>query len=124
MESDLSLYPCWTFRQRLLGVYGVGALAEHQGLWIFPCRAVHTLGLAQALDVVFLDGDDRPLRVCARLRPNRSAWCWRAASVVELPAGFCQRHADYAAQITYACCALRQVLQTGSSGCLPARRKR
>jgi len=121
---ELTLYPCWTFRQRLFGVHGFGTLAENQGLWIFPCRAVHTLGLAQVLDVVFLDAGDRPLRVCAGLAPNRSAWCWRAISVVELPAGFCQCHADYVAQIVHACRTLRQLLQTGSGGCLPARRKR
>jgi len=118
----LILFPCLTFRQRLLGVYGFPLLGADEGVWIRPCRAVHTLGLTQALDVVFLDAHDQILRVCAPLRPNRSAWCWRAQSVVELAAGFCQRHQDYAWQIAQRCSAIRQCLDSGN--CPPARQTR
>jgi len=104
----LILYPCATFGQRLLGLHGVKPLGADEGLWIVPCAAVHTLGLAQALDVVFLDALDRPVRVCTQLRPNRAAWCWRAHSAVELSAGFCVRHPDVAVQIARQCRAIRQ----------------
>jgi len=108
MLPSLTLYPCLSFRQRLMGLHGFRPLSAREGLWIRPCCAVHTLGLSQWLDVVFLDAGDNVIHVCPSLRPNRSAWCWRARSVVELPAGFCQRHADYAVQITAQCHAIRR----------------
>jgi len=104
----LTLHPCRTFRQRLLGLHGFRSLDADEGLWIVPCAAVHTLGLTQPLDVVFLDVQDQPVRICAPLRPNRAAWCWRAHSVVELSAGCCQRNPDYAAQIAQQCRVIRQ----------------
>jgi len=104
----LILHPCLSFRQRLLGLYRRQPLGADEGLWIVPCTAVHTLCLAYPLDVVFLDDHDVPICVCAGLRPNRAAWCWRAASVVELSAGFCQHHADYAWQIRQQCRAIRR----------------
>jgi len=104
----LTLYPCTTFRQRFLGLHGFKPLGADEGLWIVPCAAVHTLGLTQALDVVFLDAHDAPMRICANLRPNRAAWCWRAHSVVELSAGFCAHHPDVAVQIARQCRVIRQ----------------
>jgi len=104
----LTLHLCGTFRQRLLGLHGFKPLGADEGLWIVPCAAVHTLGLAQPLDVVFLDARDQPARVCEQLRPNRAVWCRQAHSVVELSAGFCQRNADYAAHIAQQCRAIRQ----------------
>jgi len=106
----LTLIPCMSFRQRLLGLHGVRPLAANEGLWIRPCRAVHTLALAQSLDVVFLDAHDAVIRICANVRPNCGAWCWRASSVVELSAGFCQRHPDYAQHIAQQCRAIRRRL--------------
>jgi len=120
----LTLYPCLKFRQRLLGLHGFAPLGENEGLWILPCHGVHTLGLKNALDVVFLDAHDQPLRVYMRLPPNRSAWCWRASSVVELAAGFCQNHADYARQIVQQCAAIRQRSGAGSGHRLPECQKR
>jgi len=104
----LILYPCTTFRQRLLGLHGVKPLGADEGLWIVPCAAVHTLGLTRVLDVVFLDARAHIIHVCAHLRPNRVAWCWRAHSVVELSAGFCARQPDFAVHIARQCCLIRQ----------------
>jgi uncharacterized protein len=44
-----------------------------------------------AIDAVFLDADDRVLRVAADLRPWRVAGCRGARAVVELAAGECAR---------------------------------
>jgi len=97
---SLTLHACVTWRERLLGVYRIGTLGTQEGVWLWPCRAVHTLGVRQMLDVVFLDSADHIVRVQPQLPPNRCAWHGRARSVVELAAGFCQRHSDYADQIT------------------------
>lgn len=110
----LTLHPLLSFRQRLLGVHGIGPLGADQGVWIHPCAAIHTLCMPCPLDVMFLDTRDQPLRVCHALPPNRWAWCWQAQSVVELPAGYCRRHPDAMDQITAQIAGIRQA--TGLAG--------
>ena len=44
-----------TFLSRLVGLLGTAAIAEGEGLWIVPCRSVHTLGMRYPIDVAFLD---------------------------------------------------------------------
>jgi len=122
MAEPFTIARADTFWARAKGLLGVRHLDAGQALWLAPCRAVHTCGMRMAIDVVFLDAHDQILRVCAPLRPNRSAWCWRAHSVVELAAGFCQRHADYAEQIVRQCGVIRQ--SAGLEPCPSARQTR
>jgi hypothetical protein len=54
----------------------------------FPrCNAVHTFGMLEPIDVVFVDGAGRVLRVISRLRPWRIAREPAARSVFEFRAG-------------------------------------
>ena len=62
------------------------APGPRSGIWLRPCRAVHTLGMAYAIDVAFIGRDGRVLRV-ATLAPWRAALCVRAVSVVETRGG-------------------------------------
>ncbi len=61
------------FDQRLIGLLGREGLSGDEALWIEPCGSVHTFGMRFAIDVVFLDRDDRIVRVVACLPPQR--WC-------------------------------------------------
>lgn len=74
------------FRSRLLGLAGLGPAEAGPGLLIPHCASVHTFGMRFALDLVFLDGDDRPIRVHTQVPPRRLAWQRGAVSVLELPA--------------------------------------
>ncbi|MBD5655770.1 MAG: DUF192 domain-containing protein [Candidatus Eremiobacteraeota bacterium] len=71
---------------------GVGLLrrkrvAADEGLWIGGCGAVHTLGMRATIDLFFLDGDDRVLKIACHVPPNRLAVsCRHAVTVVELGA--------------------------------------
>lgn len=91
----LVLHRAEGFFSRLAGVWE-RKLGPHEGLWLVPCRAVHTLGLRQPLDVVFLDRQGRILRYVLQLPPNRWAWHVAAHSVVELPGGYCAHRLDFA----------------------------
>src|SRR5690606_831737 len=73
--------------QRLRGLLGGPRLAPGQALWLDPCRAIHTAGMRYAIDVAFVDGRGRVVRIIHGLRPWRWACCWRARSVVEMAAG-------------------------------------
>jgi hypothetical protein len=58
------------------------------GLWIVPCPTIHTFFMKFAIDVVFLDGSNKVVKVIENMKPWRlSAWVPSAASVLELSAG-------------------------------------
>ncbi|MFH1057837.1 MAG: DUF192 domain-containing protein [Pseudomonadota bacterium] len=80
--------PAHDLLPRIKGLLGRSGLDPDQGLWLAPCRQVHTLFMRFAIDVVFLDRRLRVVKVCRRLGPWRlSPLCWRAASALEMPAG-------------------------------------
>ena len=70
---------------RLLGL----ALLPHEragpGLLIPRCRAVHTLGMRFALDLLFLDERRRVIEIRREVPPGRFVRCPGAMAVLELP---------------------------------------
>jgi uncharacterized protein len=77
-----------THWSRLRGLLGLRSrdFRKGYGLWIVPCHGVHTLGMAFAVDVVYLDDAMTVIHVQRDLRPWRfAAVRARAASVLELP---------------------------------------
>lgn len=58
------------------------------GLWLKPCRAIHTMGLNFAIDVVLLDTDLQVVAIRPQLAPWRlGPWHRRTHSILELGAG-------------------------------------
>jgi len=86
-NAPLSIRRAHGFWARARGLLGVRHLAASDALWLIPCRAVHTIGMRIAIDVVFLDARGKVLAVVTNLLPYRLAICWRAASALELAAG-------------------------------------
>lgn len=73
---------------RARGLLGRAGLAPGEGLWLAPCRSIHTVGMQFAIDVVFLDRASRVVRVVADLAPFRLTWGgWRAHGALEFAAG-------------------------------------
>ena len=82
------LRPAHTHWTRLKGLLGTRNLASGEGLWLKPCRQVHMFAMRYAIDVVFLNGEDRVVRIVHELAPwTISPLVSQAASVIELPAG-------------------------------------
>ena len=77
--------------QRRRGLAGLDGLPANRALHLRPCRAVHTFGMRFALDLVWLDGARRVVRVDRGVPPRRQRACLRARSVVELRAGDADR---------------------------------
>src|SRR6266852_3743118 len=80
----------WT---RLRGLLGTSAaqFVQGQGLWIVPCRGVHTLGMGFPIDVIYLSPDN----TVVHLERNLPAWRfapvrWNAKTVLEIPAATIQ----------------------------------
>jgi len=73
---------------RLVGLLGKTArwAQPGRGLWIVPCRGVHTLGMMFPIDLVFLNREKRVIHIEEYVRPFRISKVFRkAASVLELP---------------------------------------
>lgn len=76
---------------RFWGLMLRGSLPEGEGLIIDPCYSVHTLFMRFPIDVVFLDRENRVLKVAENLRPFRASIGRGARKVLELPAGSARR---------------------------------
>lgn len=75
---------------RLLGLALLDRERAGAGLLIPRCDSVHTFGMRFALDLVFLDGDLRPLAAREGVPPRRLARLAGARAVLELPAEECR----------------------------------
>lgn len=75
----------WSRLRGLIGK-GPGDFGEGSGLWITPCRGVHTLGMRIPIDVVYLTTAGVVVHLEHGLMPWRFAPVrLQAASVLELP---------------------------------------
>jgi uncharacterized protein len=75
----------WTRFRGLLGT-SRSDFRNGYGIWIRPCRGVHTLAMRFPIDVVYLDGEGTVVHIEHDLRPWRfAAIRMQAASVLELP---------------------------------------
>jgi uncharacterized protein len=72
---------------RLLGLALLDREAAGAGMLIPRCRSVHTFGMRFSLDILFLDGEMRPVSVRRQVPSRRIAVERRARAVLELPAG-------------------------------------
>jgi uncharacterized membrane protein (UPF0127 family) len=77
-----------THWSRLRGLLGASDddFRNGYGLWIKPCRGVHTLAMQFPIDVVYLDRAGKVVHLVHSLQPWRfSPVRMQAASVIELP---------------------------------------
>jgi len=76
---------------RMRGLLGKDSLAPGYGLFIVPSQAIHTIGMAFPIDVVFVDKKYNVVGMREAVRPFRMTRVyWKALGVVELPAGTIQ----------------------------------
>ena len=85
---------CGAFLGRLFGWLGKKKLpSPGQGLYLAPCRCVHTLGMRFSIDVVFLNHQGIILRTLTLAPWRLSPFIPAARGVLELPAGTCAQGA-------------------------------
>lgn len=75
------------FFTRLRGLLFRRPLTAGEGLILIPCSSIHTVGMAYAIDVVFLDAECRILRVVRSLPPGKAKAASGAKMVLELADG-------------------------------------
>ncbi len=77
-----------TMWSRFAGLMFRRELPRGHGLLIRPCNSIHMFFMRFALDVVFIDGDGRVVRILDSIRPWRASSLVRGAkAAIELPAG-------------------------------------
>jgi uncharacterized protein len=76
---------------RMKGLLGRAGLEPGEGILLRPASSIHMWFMRFPIDAVFLDAENRVLRVVSNLRPWRLAACRGAKAVVELAAGECER---------------------------------
>ena len=75
-------------RERVRGLMREASMPADTGLWISPCKQVHTFGMKFPIDVAFVGHDGEILHMVHQMPRRRlSRLVWRAAGVLELPAG-------------------------------------
>ena len=80
-----------SFLARFRGLMLTSSLEPGTGLLFPRTSSVHTHFMRYAIDVVFLDTEQRVVRIAASLRPWRFAAVKGAGAVLELAAGECAR---------------------------------
>ncbi len=81
-----------SLRERCIGLIGKGKLQPGEGLFITGCGSIHTFFMRFPIDIIFLDGHNRVVKVAENLRPYRIfLGPLSAKSVLELPLGTIQK---------------------------------
>ena len=76
-----------TFFTRLKGLLGTKKLDKGKGIVIRPCSSIHTVGMKYAIDVIFLDNNDRIVKIIKDMPAGNFSFCSDSSYVFELPAG-------------------------------------
>ena len=87
LPGGVRVHVARTWRERRVGLAGLDGLPPDRGLHILRCPAVHTFGMRFPLDLIWLDGAGRIVRIDRDVPPRRQRACLRARSVLECLAG-------------------------------------
>ncbi len=85
IASSVEVATTRTARRR--GLLGRASLPAGCAFVLAPCRAVHTIGMRFAIDVLFVDGDGRVLKIVEQMSGWRIAIAPAAAVTIELWSG-------------------------------------
>ena len=55
--------------KRMIGMLMTDPSKDPRGLWLAPCRSIHTVGMRRPLDVLFLDRSLRVVKINRLVRP-------------------------------------------------------
>ena|SRR3990167_2627428 len=73
-----------SFMARFVGLIGADPQKTDHGLFLTPCNSIHTLGMAGAIDAIFLSKELKVLRVARGIRPfSIGPVCAKAHCVLE-----------------------------------------
>ena len=78
-----------SFFARAKGLLGRKTIQENQGLWIKPCRDIHTFFMSFSIDCIFLDRKMQIVKIATDVSPFKMVGpYWKSSSVMEFKSGF------------------------------------
>jgi uncharacterized membrane protein (UPF0127 family) len=87
LDAGLRVHEARTTRVRMLGLAFLDSLPYDRALRFERCSSVHTFGMRFPLDLVWLDRDEKVVRVDREVPRRRLKACRGARTVVECGAG-------------------------------------
>jgi uncharacterized membrane protein (UPF0127 family) len=84
------VYGALTFFKRLKGLMGTATLPDGTALLIKPCSSIHTWFMRYPIDVIFINRENRIIKILHSIPPYRlGPYVRGAVAAIELPAGRC-----------------------------------
>lgn len=82
--------------KRLKGLLGKKEFREGQAIILKPCNSLHTFFLRFAIDVIFVDKQNKVIEAISHLKPfHLTRVYWLSVLAIELPAGIIQSSSTY-----------------------------
>jgi len=76
-----------TVWKRFVGLMGRQSIQQDHALLLDPCGSIHMFFMRFAIDVIFLDSQDKVVRIVRNLKPWRISAASGAKKVIEMAAG-------------------------------------
>lgn len=76
---------------RTIGLMLTPSLAPGEGMWLTPCKSVHTLFMRYPIDILYVDPHGTVLDRKTMSTWRMSPWRSQSHGVLELPAGTAER---------------------------------
>ena len=77
-----------TMSSRLLGLMFIKEMKGFDGLMLDPCNSVHNCFVRFATDVIFLNEENKIIKILRNFKPWRFSWIYfKATKALELKAG-------------------------------------
>ena len=89
-EHVESAHSLW---KRMKGLLGIKELPSGHGIWIHPCRSIHTFFMHFSIDALFISKSGHVVKIFENFPPFRvTPIILEAFGVLELPAGEIQKY--------------------------------
>ena len=76
------------FLTRLRGLLGFKCFNKNQAMVLRPCNSVHTFFMHFSIDVLFVDKDNKVVKIVRNMKPFKATMiCLKSKFVIEFPVG-------------------------------------
>lgn len=82
-----------SFLKKLVGLLNRNNLSFDEGIILEKCNSIHSFGMKFDFDAIYLDNDNKVVRLIENIKPNRiMPIVFKAKKVLETSAGFIQKN--------------------------------
>jgi uncharacterized protein len=82
-----------SFIKKMVGLLNRNDLSFDEGLVLEKCNSIHSVGMKFDFDAIYLDNDNKVVRLIENIKPNRiMPIIFKAQKVLETDAGFIQKN--------------------------------